>query len=213
MRKLAMAMLSLVLLVGAAQLSAGPRVVFMGDSITRLWGSNDATFFTENNFVCRGIDGQTTRQMLARFQSDVIDAAPQVVVIGAGTNDIAQNEKDEAEKPIFVTIEQIAANIFKMAEMAQAAGIKVILTTTMPSNYYWFSTEVKPADMLPRLNNLLEEYAATHECGWVDYYSMFHTETGRFDERWSYDDTHPSAHTYDVMQQALMPVLEPMLNE
>lgn len=206
MKKLAMALLG-VMLLGAAQLTAGPRVVFMGDSITRLWGSNRGSWFTENNFVCKGYDGQTTRNMLQRFQADVIDAAPQVVVIGAGTNDIAKNED------VFVSVEQIAANIIKMAEMAQNAGIKVIMTTTMPSNYYWFATDVKPANIVPRLNNLLEEYAYTHDCGWVDYYSMFVMENGRFDPRWSYDDCHPSEGTYDVMEQALMPVLEPMLNE
>ena len=88
MKKLAMALLG-VMLLGAAQLTAGPRVVFMGDSITRLWGSNKGSWFTENNFSCKGTDGQTTRNMLQRFQSDVINAAPQVVVIGAGTNDIS----------------------------------------------------------------------------------------------------------------------------
>ena len=52
MKKLAMALLG-VMLLGAAQLTAGPRVVFMGDSITRLWGSNRGSWFTENNFVCK----------------------------------------------------------------------------------------------------------------------------------------------------------------
>ena len=206
MKKIAMALLGLMLCMGSAQLVAGPRVVFMGDSITRLWGSNAPSFFTRNNFVCKGYDGQTTRNMLVRFKSDVIDQAPQVVVIGAGTNDIAKNEG------VFVSVEQIAANIFKMAEMATEAGIKVVMTTTMPSSSYWFDDSgTQPANIVPRLNNLLQEYAAQNGHEWVDYYSMFLTETGKFDERWSYDNCHPTAHTYDVMEQSIMTVLEPML--
>lgn len=209
MKKIAKALLGLVLVMSSVQLMAGPRVVFVGDSITRLWTSNSqATFFDKNNFVRVGSDGKTTRNLLEVFDKDVVGQSPKVVLIGLGTNDIARNEDT------FVTAEQVAANIILMAEKAKAAGIKVVLTTTMPSEGYWFCDyDVKPANIVPRLNNLLEEYAATHDCGWVDYYSMFATESGRFNDRWSYDDCHPRPGTYALMEELVMTVLEPMLNE
>jgi acyl-CoA thioesterase I len=68
------------------------RVVFMGDSITDLWQQpRYGGFFPGRPYVDRGISGQTTPQMLLRFRPDVIDLAPKVVVILAGTNDIAGN--------------------------------------------------------------------------------------------------------------------------
>ena len=66
-------------------------VVFMGNSITDSWIRVDPDFFERNGFLDRGISGQTTVHMLARFRSDVIDLKPQVVVILAGINDIARN--------------------------------------------------------------------------------------------------------------------------
>ena len=65
------------------------RVVFMGNSITEGWPNKDPEFFRNPNYVNRGISGQTTPQMLLRFRADVIDLHPKVVVILAGTNDIA----------------------------------------------------------------------------------------------------------------------------
>ena len=65
------------------------RVVFFGDSITDIWKLADS--FPGKPYINRGIGGQTTPQMLVRFRQDVIDLHPKVVVILAGTNDIAGN--------------------------------------------------------------------------------------------------------------------------
>ena len=66
-----------------------PRVVFLGDSITDGW--KIAEYFPGKPYINRGISGQTTPQMLIRFRPDVIALKPRVVVILAGTNDIAGN--------------------------------------------------------------------------------------------------------------------------
>jgi len=63
----------------------------MGDSITDNWGRQYGKFFPGKPYINRGISGQTTPQMLIRFRSDVIALRPAVVVILAGTNDIAGN--------------------------------------------------------------------------------------------------------------------------
>jgi len=96
--------------------SAENRIVFMGNSITEEWRRVDPRFFKNRFYINRGISGQTTSQMLVRFRPDVIELQPRVVVILAGTNDIAQNTGP-------VTVEQVAGNIFSMAELAKANGI------------------------------------------------------------------------------------------
>src|SRR5215813_9917482 len=81
------------------------RVVFMGDSITDGWdAANMGGFFPGKPYVNRGISGQTTPQMLIRFRPDVIDLQPKVVVILAGTNDLAGNTGP-------TTLEAVEANL------------------------------------------------------------------------------------------------------
>ncbi|MBR2442730.1 MAG: acylhydrolase [Rikenellaceae bacterium] len=212
MKRISMALLAIMLFVGIGQTAAQIRVVFVGDSITRIFNDCNADWFAENNFSRHGYDGRTTSWMLKGFKEGVLDKNPQCIVIGAGTNDIAQNDG------VFVSVDHIYANIVSMVEQAQAAGIKVIMTTVMPSEKYWFAPASvgTVANIIPRLNNKLEEYAGTHNCGWVDYYSMFATETGKFDERWSYDDCHPhdkKLSTTHVMRELVGSAIDAMLNE
>ena len=205
LKRICMALLAVVL-CGAVQSvsAANPRVVFMGDSITEGWGGKVPSFFTNNNFLCKGISGHTTGDMLARYTNDVINKKPQVVVILAGTNDIAQNDG------VFVSMEQISNNIFYMAEMAMNKGIKVVLCSVLPSSGFGW-TSIKPTDLIPRLNTIIEEWAAEHDCPYVDYYSLFVQENGSLDPKFSGDNCHPYLEGYYIMEQAMMPILEPML--
>ena len=185
--------------------SANPRVVFMGDSITKGWGSRMPSFFSDNNFLCKGISGQTTGDMLTRYKADVIDNHPEVVVILAGTNDIAQNDK------VPVTVEQISSNIFLMAEMAKEQGIKVVLCSLLPSSSYSWKPAIIPTDIIPQLNTVIEEWAANNDCAFVDYYSLFVQADGSLDPKFTNDDVHPYKEGYYIMEQAIMPILESML--
>ena len=186
---------------------ANPRAVFFGDSITYNWGRyRGAAFFTENNFLCKGIGGETTGNMLKRFSRDVLDNNPQVVAILAGTNDIAQNDG------VYVTAEQISTNIFYMAKMAQEKGIKVILCSLLPSSGYKWSSNTTPAVSVPQLNTLIEEWAANNGCEYVDYFSLFVQADGALDPKFSGDNCHPNTEGYYIMEQAIMPILESMLN-
>ena len=96
-----------------AQVTTTPKVVFMGDSITEGWAKEDPAFFTDNNFLGRGISGQTTSQMLVRFRKDVIDFSPRYVVILAGTNDVAKNNGD-------ISLDNVLGNIISMCVLVQA---------------------------------------------------------------------------------------------
>src|SRR5215831_7053200 len=101
------------------------RVVFLGDSITVNWGRRYGEFFPGKPYVNRGISGQTTPQMLIRFRPDVIALHPKVVVILAGTNDIAGNTGP-------MTLEAIEDNLVSMTELAKANNIRVVLSSVMP---------------------------------------------------------------------------------
>src|SRR5260370_1867380 len=99
------------------------RVVFMGDSITDSWDDPKyGGFFPGKPYIDRGISGQTTPQMLVRFRSDVIALHPEVVLILAGTNDLAGNTGP-------MTLEAIEDNLISMAELAKTNSIKVVLAS------------------------------------------------------------------------------------
>ncbi len=128
------------------------RVVFMGNSITIGWLNARPGFFKDKPYINRGISGQTTPQMLIRFRQDVIDLKPKVVVILAGTNDIAGNTGPS-------TIKMIVDNIKNMAQLAHANHIKVVLASTLPVFDYPWKPGLKPAQKIMTLNSLLMEYA------------------------------------------------------
>jgi Lysophospholipase L1 and related esterases len=118
------------------------RVVFMGDSITEEWSNLYADYFDTEGYINRGIGGQTTPQMLIRFKPDVIDLEPDIVVILAGTNDIAGNTGPS-------NVKMITDNIFSMAELARAHQIKVVLSSILPVFEYEWAKEIKDSRSAP----------------------------------------------------------------
>src|SRR5665647_3035974 len=117
------------------------KVVFMGNSIMEGWINLHPEFFAGKFYINRGISGQTTPQMLLRFRADVIRLKPRVVVILAGTNDIAGNSGPS-------TLEMIEDNIISMAQLAKANDIKVILCSVLPVYDYPWKTGLKPAEKI-----------------------------------------------------------------
>ena len=170
------------------------RVVFMGDSITDIWRIED--YFPGKPYINRGISGQTTPQMLVRFRQDVIDLQPQVVVILAGTNDIAGNTGP-------MRLEDIEANYASMAELAAAHGIQVILSSVTPIHDYTprsqdFFAQRSPEKILA-LNAWLRSYCAKHDLIYLDYFSAMVDDKGMLKEGLSEDGLHPNATGFKVM--------------
>ena len=176
------------------------RVVFMGDSITDSWDDpRYGSFFPGKPYINRGISGQTTPQMLIRFRRDVIELRPKVVVILAGTNDIAGNTGP-------TTLEAIEDNLASMAELARAHDIRVVFASVLPVSDYELregkqivQTVRRPPEKILALNKWLKDYAAAHGHGYLDYFSATVDDRGFLKDELSDDGLHPNAQGYVVM--------------
>jgi lysophospholipase L1-like esterase len=180
------------------------RVVFMGDSITDAWKIEDS--FPGKPYVNRGISGETTPQMLVRFRQDVIDLEPSVVVMLAGTNDIAGNTGP-------MTLEQTEENLASMADLATANGIKVVLCSILPAFDYPWSPGLEPAPKIATLNQWIKSYAARKGYIYVDYYSAMKDDRGGLPPALSKDGVHPLPAGYAIMAPLVEAGIEQALKE
>jgi alpha-L-fucosidase len=170
------------------------RVVFMGNSITQNWTRDHGIFFEKNpSYVNRGISGQTSAQMLLRFRPDVIELNPKVVIISAGTNDIAENRGP-------ISIKRIAGNMFSMVELAKKHKIKVVLASVLPATSYSWSPSIEPADKIIELNKLLKSYAKKNRVVYLDYYTPMVNKDKGLIKKLGRDTVHPNAAGYDIME-------------
>ena len=178
------------------------RVVFFGDSITIAWKERDNnTFFPGKPYLNRGISGQTTPQMLVRFQQDVVALKPSAVVILAGINDIAGNTGPS-------TLSMTEDNMRSMIAIAQANDIRVILSSVLPSNKMPWRDNLNASQQIRDLNRWLQGYAATHRCTWLDYYSALADKEGGMKPGLSKDGVHPTPAGYAVMTPLAQEAIE-----
>lgn len=180
-------------------------VVFMGDSGTQGWAEKDPDFFTDNHFIGRGINGQTTPQMLLRFRQDAIDLDPKAIVILGGANDIAGNTGPSNHK-------MIMDNLMSMVELARANGIKVVLCSVLPSNHFYWIPELKPADAIIELNRQIKAYAEANQIPFVDYYSALVDEQKGLNPAYAIDTAHPSLEGYKLMEPLVIAGIEQALS-
>lgn len=183
------------------EIARTPRVVFMGNSITDNWARMRPDFFTKNNFLGRGISGQTSSEMLVRFRADVINLHPKIVIINSGTNDIAGNNG-------IMLLENVLNNIISMAELAKANHIRPILSSVLPSNHMKWSPSVQPADSIIALNKMIREYAQNNKLSYIDYYSAMVDDTKGLPEKYSKDGVHPVDAGYEVMEAIVLRTLK-----
>jgi lysophospholipase L1-like esterase len=177
------------------------RVVFIGNSITQNWAEQRSDFFTANNYIGRGISGQTSPQLLSRFRQDVINLKPVAVVINIGTNDIAENSGAYDEDFTF-------GNIKSMAELAKANGIKVILSSVTPvGEYPWRKEILNVPQKIQSLNAKIKAYAKEKKFVYADYYSAMHDENHALIKSYGNDGVHPNAQGYEVMEKIIKEII------
>jgi lysophospholipase L1-like esterase len=166
------------------------RVVFLGDSITEFWSLPES--FPGKPYVNRGISGQTTPQMVLRFRQDVIALRPEVVVILAGTNDIAENTGP-------ITIGAIEDNLASMVDLAKRNGIRVVLSALVPALKYPWRPDLAPVEKIHSLNDWMKDYAAKEGLLFLDYHSAMANEQRGLKAELSEDGVHPNKAGYAVM--------------
>jgi lysophospholipase L1-like esterase len=170
------------------------RVVFFGDSITDIWKLDDS--FPGKHYVNRGIGGQTTSEMLVRFRQDVIDLQPRVVVILAGTNDIAGNTGP-------ISNENVEANYASLAELARANNISVIFSSVLPVHNYTPKSQdffaQRPMERILALNKWLKDYCARNSLIYLDYFPAMVDEKGLLKRDLADDGLHPNKAGFAIM--------------
>jgi lysophospholipase L1-like esterase len=192
--------------------------ILMGDSITEQWPNRGRkVFFSSNNYLCKGISGQTTMDMMARFTRDVLDNKPKVVVITAGTNDLAANDG------VHVTSEDILNNVRLMAQVAEDYGAKVIIGSVCPSRDFWWKTEDQYkgdiiANRIVNHNKKLKAWAQSKGYPYADYHSALKDSQNNLKDAYCWDrgtagldHVHPNAAGYTVMEGVLKPLIDAAL--
>jgi lysophospholipase L1-like esterase len=170
------------------------RVVFYGDSLTDNWGRKFGKFFPGKPYVNRGISGQTTPQMLIRFQQDVAHLKPAVVVILAGTNDLAQNTGPE-------TLAQIEDNFRSLVVLAKANHIRVVISSVLPADHFPWHPGIAPATQIVELNKWLVDFCKAEHLVYLDYYPVLATPEGAIKPELAVDKAvHPNDAGYAVME-------------
>ena len=173
-----------------------PRVGLMGDSITQGWENHGLTATPTapgRDWVNRGISGQTSPQMVLRFRQDVLDLKANVVVILAGTNDVAGNTGP-------MTAEQTEDNLMSMADLASANGVRVVLCSILPAADFPWKPGLNPAPKIIAINKWMKDYAAAKGYTYVDYWSAMADDKGGLPKKISQDGVHPNGDGYAIMQ-------------
>lgn len=212
---------------------SGHRAALMGDSITRTWKDRGRmAFFTENNYLNKGIDGTTSSNMINRFWSDIMADDPQLAVICCGTNDLAENDSNfsgETENyRVHVSIENLLANIALMSRIAEDSGIPVVLGSVCPSRSMWWKPQSWKdkydgdyiANKIIEANKLIKAYAAARGYGYADYHSALKNEDNGLADKYCWvfgknadgtlnlDSVHPNADAFLVMEGILKPLID-----
>ncbi|MBT8239584.1 MAG: SGNH/GDSL hydrolase family protein [Croceitalea sp.] len=172
------------------------RVVLMGNSITEGWSIYRPEFFEGKSYINRGIGGQTTPQMLLRFRQDVIDLKPAIVVILAGTNDIAGNTGP-------MTLELIRDNILSMVELAQSNNIIPIVASVLPAFDYPWRPGLQPNIKIPKLNAMLFKISNEKKIMYLDYFTAMADENNGLPKALASDGVHPTKEGYKIMEKLL----------
>lgn len=172
------------------------RIIFLGDSITEFWIDELPSFFEGRSFINPGISGQTTPQILGRFEQDVISLNPNSLHLLAGTNDIAGNTGD-------MTIDMTLQNIHSMIISAKQNQIQVFIGSVLPASSFGWKPLVKPAMIIKELNEKLKELCLSQDCVYIDYHQVMQNAEGGMNFKFADDGVHPNKAGYIVMANIL----------
>jgi lysophospholipase L1-like esterase len=174
----------------AGQPPGAPRVVFMGDSIVDGWKLEKS--FPGEGFVNRGIGGQHTWQMVARFPADALALKPGVVVFLGASNDIAGG----------VPFDIILANIQSMIRACRENNIRMVVSPVLPVSDYAPNlprTPKRPPERILEFNKALQTICRVEGARYLDLHSPLIDQAGLMRAELSKDGLHPNEDGYKIM--------------
>ena len=187
-------------------------VFLMGNSITSEWSRLRPEFFTQHILdqdTCvlfnRGVTSETTRQMLLRYEHDILSEQPDVVVLLAGINDVAENEGSVSDSAI-------VGNIERMILDAKAKDAQVVLCSILPVKTFHWRKRIQPADRIVSLNFQLKALAERTKSLWLDYHVVLSNAEGGMNPELAKDGVHPTAAGYAIMEPLLLQALDHCLH-
>ena len=196
---------SLIVMMPRSSMSNMKKIVLIGDSITESWKGYSPEFFAENPYLInKGVGGETTPQILDRFNSDVVSLEPEFVIILAGINDIAQNTG-------YISVSETFANIVSMVEIANSHNISPILCSVLPASKIVWKPEIKSADLVIELNEKLKKHCIENNMVYVDYFSSMVGEKKELRSDLTYDGVHPDKKGYLIMEKILLETIQKKL--
>ena len=196
---------SLIVMMPKSSTSNMKKIVLIGDSITESWKGYSPEFFAENPYLInKGVGGETTPQILDRFNSDVVSLEPEFVIILAGINDIAQNTG-------YISIPETFTNIINMVEIANSHNITPVLCSVLPASKIAWKPEIKSADLVIELNDKLKDYCTENNIAYVDYFSSMVGEKKELRSDLTYDGVHPDKKGYLIMEKILLETIQKKL--
>jgi lysophospholipase L1-like esterase len=187
------------------------KLVIIGASYARGWVNFSPGKFT---IVNKGVDGEESSQMLARFKVDVIDERPDAVIIWGFINDIFRSSREGIDP----TLEGTRRNITKMVDLARANGIKPVIATEVTIRgrsgiketiASWIG-RIKGRESYQdyvnrhvlRTNQWIREYALEQRILLLDFQPILADGEGRRKPEYATEDgSHLPAHAYVRLSQ------------
>ncbi len=117
---------------------------------------------------------------------------PKVVVLLAGINDIAENTGP-------ISLEVIEGNFASIVDLAEANGIKVVLSSVLPAAEFPWRPSINPVEKVAALNAWLKDYAAKRNLVYLDYFSAMNDGKHGLRAEYAKDAVHPNQAGYAVM--------------
>jgi lysophospholipase L1-like esterase len=172
----------------------------------RFWEDADREYFAGNGFIASGVEGETSAQLLQRFDRDVKYARPGAVLILVGTNDVAENAGP-------VSDQRIIENLKRLAEKAKREGIQPVISSVPPAGGFWWNEKLHPAQRIAALNLKIRSWAEGEGYVYADFWTALALPDGRIVPYYATDGVHPNAAGYRVMEPIAKAVIERALRK
>lgn len=172
-------------------------IVFVGDSITEAWVQCRPDLFARHVFICRGIGGQTTRQIRARLYNDIVQSRARGLHLLCGINDIAGNDG-------YVTANYIQSNFAAMLQEVSDLNLKIWIGSIMPAEAIGWAPGLDPRSLIAELNDWLRVYAAKIGATYIDYHRILRNINYGLREEYGTDGVHLNRAGYCAIEATLL---------